>query len=42
VVDNGLPVTINTTTNKTQTGFATGGGVEYGIDTRWSVTRMSA
>ena len=37
VVDNGLPVTINTTTTKTQTGFAAGGGVEYGIDSHWSV-----
>jgi outer membrane immunogenic protein len=37
VVDNGLPVTINTTTAKTQTGFAAGGGVEYGIDSHWSV-----
>ena len=37
VVDNGLPVTINTTTTKTQTGFAAGGGVEYGIDMHWSV-----
>jgi outer membrane immunogenic protein len=37
VVDNGLPVTINTTTTKTQTGWAAGGGVEYGIDTHWSV-----
>jgi outer membrane immunogenic protein len=37
VVDNGLPVTINTTTNKTLTGFAAGGGIEYGIDMHWSV-----
>jgi outer membrane immunogenic protein len=37
VVDNGLPVTINTTTTKTQTGWAAGGGVEYGIDMHWSV-----
>ena len=37
VVDNGLPVTINTTTTKTQTGFAAGGGIEYGIDMHWSV-----
>lgn len=37
VVDNGLPVTINTTTSKTLTGYAAGGGVEYGIDMHWSV-----
>jgi outer membrane immunogenic protein len=37
VVDAGLPVTINTTANKTLTGFAAGGGIEYGIDSHWSV-----
>jgi outer membrane immunogenic protein len=37
VVDNVGPTTINTTTTKTQTGWAAGGGVEYGIDTHWSV-----
>ena len=37
VVDNGLPVTINTTTTKTQTGWAAGGGVEYALDMHWSV-----
>jgi outer membrane immunogenic protein len=29
--------TINTTTSKTLTGWAAGGGVEYGIDMHWSV-----
>ena len=37
VVDNVCPTTINTTTTKTVTGWAAGGGVEYGIDTHWSV-----
>jgi|SRR5579862_8664435 len=37
VVDNGLPVTINTTASKTKTGLAAGGGVEYAIDSHWSV-----
>ena len=37
VVDNGLPVTINTTTSKTLFGYAAGGGIEYGIDMHWSV-----
>jgi hypothetical protein len=27
-----LPVTLNTTTDKTLSGWAAGGGVEYGID----------
>jgi outer membrane immunogenic protein len=29
--------TLNTTTNKTLSGWAAGGGVEYGIDMHWSV-----
>jgi outer membrane immunogenic protein len=29
--------TVNTTTNKTLSGWAAGGGVEYGIDMHWSV-----
>ena len=29
--------TINTTTSKTLTGWAAGGGIEYGIDMHWSV-----
>jgi len=37
VVDTVLPVTLNTTTNKTLAGYAAGGGVEYGIDMHWSV-----
>jgi outer membrane immunogenic protein len=38
VVDsNPVGLTINTTTNKTLTGYAAGGGVEYGIDMHWSV-----
>jgi len=37
VVDNVGPTTINTTTTKTQTGWAAGGGIEYGIDMHWSV-----
>jgi outer membrane immunogenic protein len=38
VVDtNPIGLTINTTTNKTLSGWAAGGGVEYGIDTHWSV-----
>jgi outer membrane immunogenic protein len=37
VVDTTPPVTINTTTNKTVTGYAAGGGIEYGIDMHWSV-----
>jgi outer membrane immunogenic protein len=37
VVDNVGPTTINTTSTKTVTGWAAGGGVEYGIDTHWSV-----
>jgi len=36
VVDN-VGVTLNTTVNKTLTGYAAGGGIEYGIDTHWSV-----
>jgi outer membrane immunogenic protein len=36
VVDN-VGVTLNTTTTKTLTGWAAGGGVEYGIDMHWSV-----
>jgi outer membrane immunogenic protein len=31
------PVTLNTTTTKTLSGWAAGGGVEYGIDMHWSV-----
>jgi outer membrane immunogenic protein len=31
------PVSLNTTTNKTLSGWAAGGGVEYGIDMHWSV-----
>jgi opacity protein-like surface antigen len=30
-------VTLNTTTTKTLSGWAAGGGVEYGIDMHWSV-----
>jgi outer membrane immunogenic protein len=37
VVDNVPPTTLNTTTSKTITGWAAGGGVEYGIDNHWSV-----
>jgi opacity protein-like surface antigen len=37
VVDNTGPTTINATSTKTQTGWAAGGGVEYGIDMHWSV-----
>ena len=37
VVDTVPPRTLNTTTNKTLTGYAAGGGVEYGIDMHWSV-----
>jgi outer membrane immunogenic protein len=38
VVDtNPIGATINTTTSKTLTGWAAGGGVEYGIDMHWSV-----
>jgi outer membrane immunogenic protein len=37
VVDNVGPTTINTTTTKTLTGYAAGGGIEYGIDMHWSV-----
>jgi outer membrane immunogenic protein len=37
VVRNTVPVTINTTTTKTVTGWAAGGGVEYGIDMHWSM-----
>ena len=37
VVDTVLPVVLNTTVNKTLTGYAAGGGVEYGIDMHWSV-----
>jgi outer membrane immunogenic protein len=37
VVRNVLPVTLNTTTSKTLTGWAAGGGIEYGIDMHWSV-----
>jgi outer membrane immunogenic protein len=37
VVDTTPPAVINTTTNKTLTGWAAGGGVEYGIDMHWSV-----
>jgi outer membrane immunogenic protein len=38
VVD-GVPIgsTVNTTTSKTLTGWAAGGGIEYGIDMHWSV-----
>jgi outer membrane immunogenic protein len=36
VVDN-TGVTINTTTDKTMSGWAAGGGVEYGINMNWSV-----
>jgi outer membrane immunogenic protein len=37
VVDTAPPATINTTTSKNLTGWAAGGGVEYGIDMHWSV-----
>jgi outer membrane immunogenic protein len=39
VVDNSLVggSTVNTTTTKTLTGWAAGGGIEYGIDMHWSV-----
>jgi opacity protein-like surface antigen len=38
VVDtNPIGLTINTTTNKTLSGWAAGAGVEYGIDMHWSV-----
>jgi outer membrane immunogenic protein len=38
VVDtNPAGFTINTTTNKTLTGWTAGGGVEYGIDMHWSL-----
>ena len=38
VVDpNPVGATINTTTTKTLTGWAAGGGIEYGIDMHWSV-----
>jgi outer membrane immunogenic protein len=37
VVDTVAPTTINTTTSKTVTGFAAGGGLEYAIDPHWSV-----
>ena len=37
VVDVVPPTTINTTTTKTLTGWAGGLGLEYGIDTHWSV-----
>jgi outer membrane immunogenic protein len=38
VVDtNPIGLTINTTTRKTITGWAAGGGVEYGIDKNWSL-----
>jgi len=37
VVDTVLPVVLNTTVKKTLTGYAAGGGVEYGIDMHWSV-----
>jgi outer membrane immunogenic protein len=38
VVDtNPIGLTINTTTNKTLSGWAAGGGIEYGIDMHWSV-----
>jgi len=36
VVDTTPPTVLNTTTNKTVTGWAAGGGVEYGIDSHWS------
>jgi outer membrane immunogenic protein len=36
VVDN-IGSTLNTTTTRTLTGWAAGGGVEYGIDMHWSV-----
>lgn len=37
VVDNGLPVTLNTTTTKVLTGWAAGGGFEYGMTRNWSL-----
>ena len=37
VVDNGAPVTLNTTTNKTISGWAAGAGFEYGISKHWSL-----
>jgi outer membrane immunogenic protein len=39
VVDTGPPPdpTVNTTTTKTLSGWAAGGGIEYGIDMHWSV-----
>jgi outer membrane immunogenic protein len=38
VVDtNPIGLTINTTTNKTISSWAAGGGVEYGIDMHWSI-----
>jgi outer membrane immunogenic protein len=37
VVDTVPAAVINTTTNKTLSGWAAGGGLEYGIDMHWSV-----
>jgi len=37
VVDTFPPAVINTTTSKTLSGWAAGGGLEYGIDMHWSV-----
>ena len=37
VVDNGAPVTINTTTTKVLTGWAAGAGVEYAMTRSWSL-----
>ncbi len=33
----GIPLTLNTTTTKDLSGWAAGGGIEYGIDMHWSV-----
>jgi outer membrane immunogenic protein len=37
VIDTTLPVTINSTTSKTVTSWAFGGGLEYAIDNNWSI-----
>jgi len=37
VIDTVAPTTLNTTTTKTITGWAAGGGLEYAIDMHWSV-----